>query len=76
MAFDRDFLLEYNEMPQTPLEMAESIDMLRIIEHGKKIKMVETSYDTYSVDTPKDKAKVEEVMKMDPLFQLYKKVYR
>lgn len=34
--FTRDFLLEYNNMEPTPLEIIESVDMMRILENGKK----------------------------------------
>ena len=51
--FRRDFLLEYTSLTPTPLEIAESIDMLRILEHGIKVKLVPTQYDTYAVDTEK-----------------------
>ena len=36
--FQRDFLLEFNNIKQTPLEIIESIDMLRILENKKKLK--------------------------------------
>jgi 3-deoxy-manno-octulosonate cytidylyltransferase (CMP-KDO synthetase) len=57
--FKRDFLLEYSEMSPTPLELAESVDMLRILEHGHKVFMTPTMYETQSVDTPEDLARVE-----------------
>ena len=60
--FTRDFLLEYTSLNPTPLEIAESIDMMRVLEHGKKVKMVSTSYQTYPVDTEADLKKVEERM--------------
>ena len=72
-AFKRDFLLEYTRMSPTPLEITESIDMLRILEHGKKVKMVRTPYETYSVDTPQDRSEVEKLMKKDPVYLRYKK---
>ena len=37
--FKRDFLLEYNDMQQTSLEIIESIDMMRILENGGKVKL-------------------------------------
>ena len=52
--FRRDFLIKYNELKPTPLEIAESVDMLRILEHGINIIMVPTSYETYAVDTLED----------------------
>mgnify|MGYP001347613527 FL=1 len=70
--FTRDFLLEYNEMEQTPLEEIESVDMMRIIENGGKIKMCETNYKTKAVDTEEDLALVCEIMKKDKLYENYK----
>ncbi len=65
--FRRDYLLEYNETPQTPLEKIESVDMLRIIENGGKIRMVPMEHETLSVDTPKDLERVVEAMTDDEL---------
>ena len=69
--FQRDFLLEYNNMGQTPLEIIESVDMLRIIENGLKVKMVYTETKTFAVDTPDDLVKVENFMKNDHLIEKY-----
>ena len=69
--FRRDFLLEYTQMQPTPLEIAESIDMLRILEHGMKVKLVPTQYDTYAVDTEKDRKGVEKLLANDPVTSLY-----
>lgn len=69
--FRRDDLLKFNKLPATPLEKIESIDMLRIMEHGFKVKMVETSDEVYSVDTPDDLRFVEQIMKKDKLFRQY-----
>lgn len=71
--FRREFLLEFNDLDQTPLEKAESVDMMRVLENGKEVKMVLSEYETYSVDTLEDLVRVEEVMKEDKLFQEYKK---
>lgn len=57
--FRRDVLLEYATLPPTPLEQQESIDMLRILEHGGRVRLVETDVDTHAVDTPDDLAIVE-----------------
>ena len=61
--FTRDFLLEYTELAPTPIEIAESVDMMRILEHGKKVKMVQTKFQTNPVDTPDDLFHVEELMR-------------
>jgi len=69
--FKRDFLLKFNQLEPTPLEKIESIDMLRILEHGYKVKMVMSPYNTYSVDTLEDLKKVEKIMMSDPLVKKY-----
>ena len=67
--FTRSFLLEYNEMEPTPLEIIESVDMMRILENGMKVKMIDTAFDTKAVDTPEDLERVIETMKEDTLFK-------
>lgn len=69
--FRRNFLIKFKKLKPTPLEMAESVDMLRILEHGYKVKMVLTEFDTYSVDTPQDLRQVEKLMQNDPLIKKY-----
>lgn len=69
--FTRDFLIKFNELEQTPLEIIESVDMLRVLEYGYKVKMIMTDKDTYSVDTIEDLKKVEEKMKEDYLIKMY-----
>jgi 3-deoxy-manno-octulosonate cytidylyltransferase (CMP-KDO synthetase) len=65
--FRRDFLVKYTQIAPTPLEIAESIDMLRILEHGMKLRMVPTVHDTHAVDTPADLALVEQLMRAESL---------
>lgn len=72
--FRRDFLLKYSKLEPTPLEIAESVDMLRVLEHGYKVKMAPTEYETYSVDTKEDLEKVEKLMQLDNLAHRYKMV--
>ena len=69
--FKRDFLLEYNEMEQTQLEIIESVDMMRLLENGIKIKMVYIQEDNFSVDTREDLENVIELMKKDELVKSY-----
>jgi 3-deoxy-manno-octulosonate cytidylyltransferase (CMP-KDO synthetase) len=69
--FRRDFLPAFNAMAETPLERAESVDMLRILEHGGKVRMVECAERTLAVDTPGDLARVVEMMREDPLRTKY-----
>ena len=60
--FKRDFLLEFNKMKPTPLEVIESIDMMRILENGGKVRMVNTEFITKSVDTQEDLAKARKIL--------------
>jgi 3-deoxy-manno-octulosonate cytidylyltransferase (CMP-KDO synthetase) len=69
--FRRDFLIEYNSMQPTPLEIIESVDMLRIVERGIKIRMIETKFDVKAVDAPSDVPLVESAMMDDDLYPLY-----
>lgn len=69
--FRRDFLLKFNELESTPLEIIESVDMMRVIEHGYKVKMVFVDVQTASVDTAEDLARVEKLMANDPLINQY-----
>lgn len=70
--FERDFLFAFTEMAETPLEKVESIDMLRLLENGHDVRLVETRRQTYPVDTPEDHEKVNEIMLEDDLFQRYR----
>ena len=58
-AWRRDFLLEFSSWEQTPLEKAESLEMLRVLEKGYSIKCVLTENDTIEIDTPRDLEKIE-----------------
>jgi len=71
MAFRRDYLLQFNRMPQTPIEKIESVDMMRVLENGGRIHMVMSDYDLLSVDTSADLSLVENVMNNDILVKKY-----
>jgi len=60
--FRRDFLIEYTNLAPTPLEIAESVDMMRVLEHGMKVRMALTRYSSHAVDTENDLQKVEYLM--------------
>jgi len=75
MAYRKDFLHKYSKLPQTPLERAESVDMLRIIEHGFKIYGVITEHVTIEVDIPEHISKVEEaIMKNNAQKVFYERI--
>lgn len=70
--FRRAALREFAQLAPTPLECAESIDMLRWIEHGGRVRIVETEAETHAVDTPADLRLVETMMRDDPLVMRYR----
>lgn len=53
------FLNEYSKMQKTSLEISESLEQLRVIENGFKIRVKETAYQTIGVDTPEQIELVE-----------------
>jgi 3-deoxy-manno-octulosonate cytidylyltransferase (CMP-KDO synthetase) len=57
-AYTRDFLLLFASWEPTPLEKAESLEQLRVLEHGYRIKMVEIADRPMGVDTPEDLERV------------------
>lgn len=61
--FKKDFLLKYVKMKQTPLELAESLEQLRAIENGHKIKLAIGPFEEVSVDTHDDLEKVRAIIK-------------
>lgn len=61
-AYRRDFLLEFAALPQTPLERAESLEQLRALEHGIRIRVVETQHESIEVDTPEDLDRVRRLI--------------
>jgi 3-deoxy-manno-octulosonate cytidylyltransferase (CMP-KDO synthetase) len=60
--FRRDFLLTFATLPQTPLEQAESLEQLRALEHGYRIRAVATRFESIEVDTPEDLERVRQLM--------------
>lgn len=71
--FRRDYLIRFNEMPETDLEIIESIDMMRILENGEKVFMQFTKNEAYSVDTIEDLKRVEQKMINDKLIKEYQR---
>lgn len=52
--YRRDVLLKFTTLRPTDLEQIEKLEQLRFLEHGYKMKIVVTEYDSLSVDTPRD----------------------
>ena len=60
-AYRRDFLLKYAKMQSTPLEETESLEQLRVLENGYKIRVIETDKEFVGVDTEEDLKRVNEI---------------
>lgn len=67
--YRKDFLMQYIKMPQTPLEITESLEQLRILENGIRMRVVEVTvpYEGLSVDTQEDLDRVREIIKQRSL---------
>lgn len=63
--YKKDFLKKYVQTERTPLEIAENLEQLRVLESGHKIRVKETIYDSIGVDTPEDILKIEKELMKD-----------
>ena len=61
-AYRRSALMVLASLEPTPLERAEALEQLRALEHGIRIKAVETKYDSFGVDTPEDLEQVRRLI--------------
>lgn len=76
-AFTKPFLQHYSKLPPTPLEVAESIDFLRILEHGFDVLGVITEQKLLGVDREEDVALIEQAIKGDPVQQeIYQRILK
>ena len=62
-AYKVDVLKEITKLPQSELELAESLEQLRWLENGYKIKVQQTRQETIGIDTPEDLHKAEIFLK-------------
>jgi len=60
--YTKDFLFTYKNLPVSNLEKTEKLEQLRVLAGGFKIKMIETKFDTISVDTPEDLKKLKALL--------------
>jgi 3-deoxy-manno-octulosonate cytidylyltransferase (CMP-KDO synthetase) len=71
IGFSATFLRKFLALPQTPLEKIESVDMLRVLEHGYPLQLVYTERQAFGVDTPDDLKRAESVLRADPVTRQY-----
>ena len=69
--FRKQFLFKFTKLAPTPLEITESVDMLRLLENGYSIRMVKSNKNIVGVDTPADLEIVTKIMKSDALINQY-----
>ena len=69
--FRKQFLFKLTKLAPTPLEITESVDMLRLLENGYSIRMVKSNKNIVGVDTPADLEIVTKIMKSDALINQY-----
>ena len=58
-AYRREVLREITQLPQSPLEIAESLEQLRWLENGYRIRVGLTDVETVGIDTPEDLQRAE-----------------
>ena len=61
-AYRREVLSEITKLPQSPLELAESLEQLRWLQNGYRIKVGLTDVETVGIDTPEDLARAEAML--------------
>jgi 3-deoxy-manno-octulosonate cytidylyltransferase (CMP-KDO synthetase) len=67
--YQKDFLLRFARLPQTPLEKAEKLEQLRALENGYKIKVINCTYQGIGIDTPEDLQKAETLVRQTKVKQ-------
>ncbi len=60
--YRRDFLINYAKLNETPLQMAEDLEQLKVLEHGVPIRLAIVTSKALGVDTPEDIKKVEDLL--------------
>lgn len=61
-AFRKEALVKFANLEMTPLEISEKIEAIRYLEHGMKIKMIDTDFIGVGIDVPEDLEKAREIL--------------
>ena len=64
-AFRKEALVKFANLEMTPLEISEKIEAIRYLEHGMKIKMIDTDFIGVGIDVPEDLEKAREILSRD-----------
>lgn len=70
-AFKKKLIEDFLTWGPSPLELIEGVDMLRMLEHGQKIRMIEAPFEGVGVDLPIDLEIAKALMKKDKFFKKY-----
>ena len=62
-AYRREVLAEVTQLPPSSLEVAESLEQLRWLQNGYRIRVAQTNIETVGIDTPDDLSRAEEFLK-------------
>jgi 3-deoxy-manno-octulosonate cytidylyltransferase (CMP-KDO synthetase) len=71
MPFRKKFLVDFESMAMMPYETVESIELLRAVEHGVKVRAIHSRFQSVSVDTEQDRVEAEAAMRVDPFYPIY-----
>lgn len=66
-AYRADVLKEITRLPQSPLEIAESLEQLRWLQNGYRIRVGITNVETVGIDTPQDLERAEQYLQSHPM---------
>lgn len=71
MPFRKKFLVDFESMAMMPYEIAESVELLRAVEHGIKVRAIHSRFQSISVDTEQDRVEAEAAMRNDLFYPRY-----
>jgi 3-deoxy-manno-octulosonate cytidylyltransferase (CMP-KDO synthetase) len=72
MPFRKKFLIDFQSMAPSSLELAEQVELMRAVESNVRVRTALSTFKTVSVDTEPDRVEAERTMLSDPIYQIYK----